>query len=150
MAFTCCCPLSWQPIWPWSEVVDPCFIHCYIFTQKLLFIALKQLQTMLWIIDALLLLIDCEQTQLSHWQIFMQNGEYTTFWYLQLICYLAQLQFTISQNKFVEFFSVFQDNCWIWVTWAFSIICVCTTVFKVSIPPLNRCFRQSRVQIKFI
>ena len=24
-------------------------------------------------------------TQLSHWQMFMQNGEYTTFWYLQLI-----------------------------------------------------------------
>ena len=26
--------LSWQPIWLRSEVVDPCFIHCHIFTQK--------------------------------------------------------------------------------------------------------------------
>ena len=41
----------------------------------------------------------------------MQNGEYTAFWYLQLLCYLMQLQFMISQNEFVEFFSVFQDNC---------------------------------------
>ena len=27
-------------------------------------------------------------------------------------------------------FGVFQDNCRIWVTWAFSTICVCTTTFK--------------------
>ena len=33
-AFTCCCPLSWLSIWPWSEVVDSCFIHCHVFTQK--------------------------------------------------------------------------------------------------------------------
>ena len=42
-------------------------------------------------------------TQLSHWQMFMQNGEYTAFWYLQLLYYLMLLQFTISQNRFVEF-----------------------------------------------
>ena len=36
MTFTCCCPLSWLPIWLQSEVVDSCFIHCYIFMQKLL------------------------------------------------------------------------------------------------------------------
>ena len=34
--------------------------------------------------------------------------------------------------------------------WAFSIICVCTTMFKVSIPPLNHCFQQSRVWITLI
>ena len=45
--------------------------------------------------------------QLSPWQMFMQNGEYTAFWYLQLLCYLTQLQFMISQNKFVEFFFFF-------------------------------------------
>ena len=59
-------------------------------------------------VDALFL-IDCEQTwhslwtQLSHWQMFMQNGEYIAFWYFQLLCYLTQLQFTIGQNDFVEF-----------------------------------------------
>ena len=110
-AFTNSCPLSWMPIWLWSEVVDPFFIHCHLLTQKLL---LKQLQTTLWIVDALLFLIDWEQTwhpfwiQLSHWQIFMQNGEYTAFWYLQFLWYLTQLQFTIGHNEFVEFFGV----CW--------------------------------------
>ena len=34
----------------------------------------------------------------------------------------------------------FQDNCWIWVTWTINIVCVCTTAFKVSIPPLNGFF----------
>ena len=46
-----------------------------------------------------------------------------------------------SQNEFVEFFGVFWDNCQIWVTWVFSIICVYMTAFKVSIPPLNCCFQ---------
>ena len=35
----------------WSS--GTCFIHCYIFTQKFLFVVLKQLQTMFWILDAL-------------------------------------------------------------------------------------------------
>ena len=49
--------------------------------------------------------------------MFMQNGEYTAFWYLQLLCYLLQLQFMIDQNEFVEFLGVFLDNSRIWVTW---------------------------------
>ena len=140
-AFTYCYPLSWLPIWLRSEVVDPCFIYCHIFTQKLLFVALKQLQTSLWVVDALLLFgIECEKTlhplwtQLSHWQMFMQNGEYTAFWYLQLHGYLTQLQFMINQNEF-GVFRVFWGNCRIWVTWALSIVCVCTTAFKASILP---------------
>ena len=151
MAFTCCYPLSWQPILLWSEVVIPCFIHCHIFTQKFLFVALKQLKITLWIVDSLLFLIDCEQTQYplrtqhSHRQMFAQNDEY-----LQLFCYLRQLQFTIGQNEFVEFFCVFRNNCRIWVTWVFSIICVCTTTFKVSIATFHRCFRRSRVRITLI
>ena len=66
--------------------------------------------------ELLLFLIDSEQMQhtlwkqLSHWQMFMQNDEYTTFWYLQLLCYLTQLKFTISQNKFVEFFFLFSGT----------------------------------------
>ena len=111
------------------------------------------LQTMLRIIDVLLFLIHCKQmwhplgTQISHWQMFIQNGEYTAFWYLQLLCYLMHLQLTIGQNKFVEFFGVFQNNCRIWVTWAVSIIWVCTTA---SIPPLKCCFWWSRVRITLI
>ena len=47
-------------------------------------------------------------------------------------------------------FGVFQDNWWIWVTWVFSIISVCTTTFKVSIQPLNCCFWWTRVWITLI
>ena len=82
--FTLCCPLSWLPIWHWNVVMDPCFIHCHILHEKIFFIALKELQTALWIIDALLFMIDYEQTrfpfriELSHVQISMQDGKYTT------------------------------------------------------------------------
>ena len=142
----------WLPIWSGGSMFYPSS-HIY---KKLLFVVLKQLQTTLWIIDTSLLLIDCEQiqhslwTKLSHWQMFRQNGKYTAFCYLQLFCYLTQLQFKIGQNELVEFFGVFQDNCWTWVTWTFSIICVCTTTFKASIPPLNHCFQWSRVWIILI
>ena len=121
----------------------------------MLFVELKQLQTTLLIVDELFL-IDWEQTlhplwsQLSHWQMFMQNGEYTVFWYLQLPYYLMQLPFTIGQNEFGEVFGVFRDNCRIWVTWAFSYICVCTTAFIVSIISSNGCFRWSRVRMTLI
>ena len=59
---------------------------------------------MLWIVNVLFL-IDCEQTrhplwtQLSYWQMFMQNSEY-----LQLLSYLMQLQFTIDQMEFMKCF----------------------------------------------
>ena len=92
--------------------------------------------------------IECEQTQhplwtqLSHWLMFMQNSKFPAFWHLQLNCYLTQLQFMIGQNEFVEFFDAFSDNCWIWATWAFNIICVCTTALKVSILPLNCYFEE--------
>ena len=47
-------------------------------------------------------------------------------------------------------FGVFWDNCRIWATWMFSIICVCMTKFKVIITPFNHCFWQSRVWITLI
>ena len=80
------------PKWSSGSMFHP-LLHIY---EKPLFVGLKQLQTMLWIVDALFL-IDCEKTRhpfwthLSHWQMFMQNGEYTAFWYLQLPCYLIDL-----------------------------------------------------------
>ena len=49
-----------------------------------------------------------------------------------------------------QVFGVFRDNCWIWATWTFSIINVCKTAFKVSIPPLNCCFQWSRVGLTLI
>ena len=62
------------------------------------FVVLKLLQTMLRIVNALLFLINCGQTlhplwtQLSHWQMFMQNGEYAAFWYLQVFSRNFNLQ----------------------------------------------------------
>ena len=41
--------------------------------------------------------------------MFMQNGEYTAF-YIFNYSAITQLQFTIGQNEFVEFFGVFPDN----------------------------------------
>ena len=50
-----------------------------------------------------------------------------------------------AKTNLWRYFGVFRDNSRIWANWAFSIICVSTTVFKVSIPPLNRCFLRSIV-----
>ena len=47
---------SWLLIWFRRKVVNPCFIHCHIFKQKLFFVTLKQLQTMLWFINVLFLI----------------------------------------------------------------------------------------------
>ena len=94
--------------------------------------------------------IDCEQTpyplwtRLSHWQNFMQNGEYNAFWYLQLLCYLRQLQFMIGKNKLVEGFFVFSGT-----TAEFGQP-ERSELFKVNIPPLNHYFGRSRVRITFI
>ena len=91
------------------KMVDLCFIRYHIFTKKILFAPLKQLQTTLWIVDTLLFLINRKQTwhplrtQFSRWQKFMQNGEYTAFWYIQLLCFLLQLQFTVSQKELWSF-----------------------------------------------
>ena len=70
-AFSCCCPLIWQQIWLQSEVVAPYFIYCHIFTPKLLFVALKQFQTRLWIVHALFFFINCEQTRDPLWTQFL-------------------------------------------------------------------------------
>ena len=76
-ALTVCTLLSWLPLRLRSEMMDPCFVHCHIPTQEILFIASKQWQTALWIVDSLLLLFHCEQTRhpfgkdLFHAQFFV-------------------------------------------------------------------------------
>ena len=64
MAFTSCFPLSWRSFCFRCAVVDLCFNHCHIPTQKILFSSLAQLQTALWILDSLLFFFGCEQTRL--------------------------------------------------------------------------------------
>ena len=60
-AFTSCCTLSWRSFCFRCVMVDPGFMHCHILAQKILFTSLQQLQTALWILDALLFLVGCEQ-----------------------------------------------------------------------------------------
>ena len=147
-AFTCCCPLSWNG----GSMFHP-LLHIYAKTPFCCVETAANHTLNHWyvvVFGRLWANMHPLWTQLSHWQMFIQNGEYTAFWYLQLLCYLMQLQFMIGQNEFVEFFGVFQDNCRILVTWASSIIGVCTTVFKVSIPLLNNFFWWSRVWIILI
>ena len=73
------CALRWRSFCFRLVVVDPCFIHCHIPTQKILVTSLKQLQTALWILDAFLFLIECKQTrhplrkQFTHPQKFVQK-----------------------------------------------------------------------------
>ena len=59
-AFTSCCSLSWWSVCVRFVMVDPCFIHCHIPTQKILFTSLEQLQTAFWTHDALSFLVGYE------------------------------------------------------------------------------------------
>ena len=155
MAFICCCPLSWLPIWLWSKVVDPCFIHCCIFTHNLLFVVLKQLQ------------ITLNHQRVAVFDRLRANVTptlNTTFpltnihakWWIHCLLIFSTLLLSHATSIYNQpkkvwgFFGVFKDKCRVWVTWAFSFICVCTTAFKVSIPSLNHCVQWSRVQITLI
>ena len=135
-------------------MVDACFVHCHVFMPKLLFCCVETVvnnalnrRHVVVVIDRLW--INSAATLNTAFSVTnVQNGKYTAFWYLQILCYLTHLQFTI---EFVEFFfggggttAEFERP------WTFSIICVCATTFTVSIPPLNRCFRRSRVRITLI
>ena len=96
-AFTCCCPLTWLSIWLWREVVDLCFIHCHIFMQKLLFVVLKQLQTMLWIVNSFLFLINWANVAPTLNAAFSLTNVHVKW---SIRCLL----FMIGQNKFLVFF----------------------------------------------
>ena len=105
--FTSCCPLGRRFFCFRCVMVDPYFIYCRIPTQKILSTLLDS-STALWILDTLLFLVGCEQTRhslrkkLTHPQRFVQNCKHTTFWYLQGVSYLTQLEFTIAQDYFVS------------------------------------------------
>ena len=154
-AFTCCCPLSWLPIWLLRNVVDLCFLHCHIFMQKLLhWNSCKQ----------------CFESSMHCFFFFYRLGANatptlnTTFsltnvhakWWIHclLISSTPLLTHATSIYDWPKWvyggFGVFRDNCQICMTWAFPIICICTTTFNVSILPLNHCFQWSRNWITLI
>ena len=80
---------------------------------------------------------------------FSLTNVHAKWWILYLLIsstpLLSHVTSIYDQSKRVC--GVFRNNCRIWLTWAFSIICVCTTAFKVSIPPLNCRFWWRRVLI---
>ena len=113
------------------------------------FFALKQLQTTLWIVEVLLFLID-------FWSHFERS-----FLIEKLSCKIVN---TLSSDIFnssaiwcnfnlrsaKKFRWVFWRFPRIWITWIFSIFCVCTSAHEVSIPPLNYCIKRNRVWITLI
>ena len=123
------------------------------FTQNPRFLALKQLQTTLSIINALLFLIDCEQTRHQFWTQFlvdeglckMGNTLPSDFFNSSAILRYFNLR-SAKKGLWSFFFLVFSGK-----TAEFrrpersASICVSTSVSKSH---LNHCFRRSRVQIK--
>ena len=104
-AFTSCCSLSWRTSCFRCVVVDPCFIHCHIPTQKILFTSFDQLQTALWILEALLFMVGCEKTrhplqkQLTHPQRFVQNCKHTTRREITNAAYFGQISVSTSTQS---------------------------------------------------
>ena len=139
-------------VWVWgkliSEVVDPCFIHCHMLSKNLFFVASKQLQTTLWIVDVLFL-IDCEHSFLiDKYSCKMVNTLPSDIFNSSLISYNSNLELA-------------KPSLWSYLVFSGTTVdfgrpehsaslCVCMTGFKVSIPPLNSCFWQSRAQITLI
>ena len=149
------CLLSWRPIWLQSEVVYSCFIHCHT-DAKIPFCCVETVAN-----NAL----NCQRVVIFDrlWAnapptlntAFSLTNVHAKWW---IHCLLISPTPLISHATLIYdwpkwvwgVFWCFLDNCQIWATRVFSIICVCTTTFKISIPPLNHCFRQSRVQVSLI
>ena len=151
MAFTCCCLLTWWLIWLRSELVNPCFIHCLIFTQKLLFVAMKQLQKSIE-----------SSTHCCFWSTVSKRGTYFEHSFLIDKC-SSKMVNTLPSTPLLSHATAIYDQpkrlCEVFwcfpgellnLTWAFNIICLSTTMFKVSIPPLNWFVRRSSVWIILI
>ena len=100
--------------------LDPCFIYCHICKQKSLFVVLKQLKTTLWIVDAFLFLIDCEQTR--HLQLSCEMVITLPSDIFNSSVFSPNFNLRSAKTSLWSFFGVFRDNCRIWSTWAFSII----------------------------
>ena len=132
-------------------VEDLSFIHSHIFTQKLFFVELKQLQK--------------SSTHCCFWSTVNKRGirfdhsfllkDLHAKWWIH--CLLMPSTLLLSHDTSIYnrlkrvygVFCVFRNNYRIWTTWAFIIIYVNTTRFKVRISPFN-CFCLGRVLINII
>ena len=130
-------------------MIDPCFIHCHIVYEKIHFIALKQLQTSFWVVDALLFLIDCEKiVQMFKCSYKMMNTLPSDIFKVLTI----SRNFNLRSAKTIwwTFFFVFRNNYQFWTIREFSVIGVCTVAFKISKPLLYHFSLWSRVQVTLV
>lgn len=79
-----------------ANIMDPCFIHYHIPHEQILFIALKQLQRTLRIVNALLFLIDLQQTHFEQ-----------SFLIFKMSAISRNFNLRLSKTSFVGFFYVF-------------------------------------------
>jgi len=105
---------GWSPLFRlflglWCVPVDLCFVDGHETTQKLLRIALKQRQTLLWSGLTVAFVVRSEQTrhpsrrQLSYAQNFMEDMTHVVFWHAYCLSYLAYLQSAVCQYEIVDF-----------------------------------------------
>ena len=132
--------LSWLPIWPWSAMLDPCFIHCHIPHEKFPFYCAETAPN-----RALnrRCVVDFDRLWGNALPIsnraFSCSNVHAKWWMHCLLisprCQLSHATSIYYQPKpFCGFFYIFWNNCRIRATRAFSIIGVCTTAFKISKP----------------
>lgn len=113
--FIRCSPFSWRSFWLRCIVVDPCFIHCHMPTQGILFILIKQLQTELWITNTLLLLLYCEQMRHLFGKQFSEAPNFRSKCCIN--CFLKSFWCQLSPatsvhgrpKQFWDFFKMFSD-----------------------------------------
>ena len=133
----------------WAKWWIHLFIHCHIFTQKLLFIALKQLQTM------------C-----CFWSTWSKHSTHFEHSFLFDKCSCKKVNKLPSDifnsSTFSRNFNLRLAKTSLWSFLVFSgtiakfgrsersASLVCMSLFKVSIPRLNRCSWWSRVRITLI
>ena len=126
-------------------MMNPCFIHCYVPTQKILFITRKQLQTALRIMDSLLLCstVSKRGTHLEY-NFFVLKFSCTTLNTVPFDIFrmsAISCNFTFRSDKIIFRICVFGSSRLSWTTWALRVFGVCSTAFKICIPSANGCFR---------
>ena len=107
-----------------------CFIHCHIFMQKLFFVALKQLQTAPWIIDALF--FDQVSKHGSHFEHSFLITNVHAKWGIH--CLL------ISSTLLSHATSIYDRSKWVWSFLVFS-----ETITEFGQPDHSATFMSDRV-----
>ena len=120
-----------------------------MFMQKLLFVALKQLQTTLWIVDALLFFYRLWANAVPTLNTTFSMTNVCTKWWTR--CLLISLISLLSHAT-----SIYDRPKWVYGVFRCfqgqqpnlnNLIVQYHLWLKVSIPPLNRCFRITIIKL---